>query len=161
MPSFDIVSKVQWAEVDNALQQTKKEIAQRYDFKDTGASIDKTAEGIVIIADTEGRVEAVFDVFQSKLVKRSVSLKHMDPQKIQPAGGGTSRQLVKVKEGIDKEHAKKLIEHIKQSKLKVQSAIHEDTVRVSGKSRDELQAAIRVARDLDLDIELQFVNIRN
>jgi uncharacterized protein YajQ (UPF0234 family) len=160
MPSFDIVSKVQWVEVDNALNQTKKEIAQRYDFKDTGTSLDKTTEGIVIVANSEGRVEAALDVLKGKLVKRNVSLKHIDPQKAQPAGGQTFRQLVKVKEGIDKDNARKLVDMIKQAKLKVQGAIHEDAVRVSGKNRDDLQEAIRLVRGTDLPLELQFVNFR-
>jgi hypothetical protein len=160
MPSFDVVSKVQWAEVDNALNQTKKEIAQRYDFKDTNTSVDKTQEGIVIVANSEGRVEAALDVLQSKLVKRSVSLKHVDPQKVQPAGGQTWRQLVKIREGIDRDNARKIIELVKGSKLKVQAAIHEDSVRISGKSKDELQAAIKLLRGSEMPIELQFTNFR-
>lgn len=161
MPSFDIVSKVQWAEIDNALNQTQKEIAQRYDFKDTGASVTKTSEGIVIVANSEGRVEAALDVLKSKFVKRNVSLKHIDPQKPQPAGGQTLRQLVKIKEGIDKDHAKKIIDLIKQSKLKVQTSIQGDELRVSSKSKDELQATIKLLRGSQFDIELQFVNFRD
>jgi uncharacterized protein YajQ (UPF0234 family) len=160
MPSFDVVSKVNWAEVDNALNQCKKELSQRYDFKDTGANIEKTKEGLVITANSEGRVEAALDVLKDKLVKRHVSLKHIDPQTAQPAGGNTVRQLVKIKEGIDRDRARKVIDAIKASKIKVQAAIHDDTVRVSGKSRDDLQATIALLRTLEIDIELQFQNFR-
>ena len=160
MPSFDVVSKVKWVEIDNALNQTQKEIAQRYDFKDTATSVEKTTDGIVIVANSEGRVEAALDVMKGKFVKRGVSLKHLDPQKVAPAGGQTQRQLVKIKEGIDKDHAKKVIDLIKGAKLKVQASIHEDTVRVTSKSRDELQGVMTVLRGAELDIELQMVNMR-
>ena len=160
MPSFDIVSKVAWAEIDNALNQTQKEIAQRFDFKDTGTQVTKTDEGLVIVANSEGRVEAALDVLKSKFVRRNVSLKHVDPQKAQPAGGQTVRQLVKIKEGIDKDHARKVVDLVKQAKLKVQASIQGDEVRVSGKNRDDLQAAIKLLRGADLPIELQFVNFR-
>ncbi|MFO0561684.1 MAG: YajQ family cyclic di-GMP-binding protein [Polyangiales bacterium] len=160
MPSFDVVSKVNWAEVDNALNQVSKELAQRYDFKDTGAKVEKTKEGLVITANSEGRVEAALDVLKDKLVKRHVSLKHVDPQTAQPAGGSTFRQLVKIKEGIDRDRAKKVIDAVKGSKIKVQAAIHDDTVRISGKNRDDLQETIKLLRGLELDIELQFQNFR-
>jgi hypothetical protein len=160
MPSFDVVSKVNWAEVDNALNQVSKELAQRYDFKDTGAKVEKTKEGLVITANSEGRVEAALDVLKDKLVKRHVSLKHLDAQPAQPAGGSTFRQLVKIKEGIDRDRAKKVIDAVKGSKIKVQAAIHDDTVRVSGKNRDDLQETIKLLRGLELDIELQFQNFR-
>jgi uncharacterized protein YajQ (UPF0234 family) len=137
MPSFDIVSKVVWAEIDNALNQTQKEIAQRYDFKDTGTSVTKTPEGFVIVGNSEGRVEAALDVLKGKLVKRSVSLKHLDPQKPAPAGGQTYRQL-----------------------LKVQASIQGDEVRVTGKNRDDLQDAMKLLRGSELDIELKFGNFR-
>ncbi len=160
MPSFDVVSKVPWVEVDNALNQAKKEIAQRYDFKDTDTSIEKTEDGIVIVANSEGRVEAALDVLKGKFVKRGVSLKHVDPQKVLPAGGNTQRQLVKIKEGIEKDNARKIIDAIKASKLKVQAAIHEDTVRVSAKNRDDLQGVIKTLRGGDYPVELQYVNFR-
>lgn len=160
MPSFDVVSKVNWPEVDNALNQVGKELAQRYDFKDTGAKVEKTKEGLVITANSEGRVEAALDVLKDKLVKRHVSLKHIDPQTALPAGGSTFRQLVKVKEGIDRDRARKVIDAVKGSKIKVQAAIHEDTVRVSGKNRDDLQETMKLLRGLELDIELQFQNFR-
>jgi uncharacterized protein YajQ (UPF0234 family) len=160
MPSFDVVSKVPWAEVDNALNQPKKEFAQRYDFKDTNTAVEKNDEGIVIVANSEGRVEAALDVLKGKFVKRNVSLKHVDPQKVQPAGGNTQRQVLKIKEGIDKDNARKIIDAIKASKLKVQAAIHDDTVRVTGKNRDDLQSVIKLLRGTELPVELQYVNFR-
>jgi uncharacterized protein YajQ (UPF0234 family) len=161
MPSFDIVSKVQWNEVDNALTQAQKEIAQRFDFKDTGTTIEKTGEQIAIRSGSEDRAKAALTVFQEKLVKRKVSLKFIDPQKPEATGKGGSKIDVKVKEGIEAEKAKKLIASIKESKLKVQAAIHEATVRVTGKNKDDLQQVIALARGLDLGIELQFVNFRD
>jgi uncharacterized protein YajQ (UPF0234 family) len=160
MPSFDITSKVVWVEVDNALNQTQKEIAQRYDFKDTGTSVTKTDDGIVIVANSEGRVEAALDVLRGKFVKRNVSLKHLDPQKALPAGGQTVRQLVKIREGIDKDHARKVVDVVKQSKIRVQASIQGDEVRIAGKNRDDLQSVIKLLRGTEFDIELQFGNFR-
>ena len=160
MPSFDIVSKVSWAEIDNALNQTQKEIAQRYDFKDTGTSVTKTPDGIVIVGNSDGRVEAALDVLKGKFIKRSVSLKHLDPQKPQPAGGGTVRQLVKIKEGIDKDHARKVVDLVKGSKIKVQASIQGDQVRVTGPSRDDLQEVMALLRTMDFGVQLQFGNYR-
>jgi cyclic-di-GMP-binding protein len=164
MPSFDIVSKVPWHEVENAVQQAQKEIGTRFDFRGTGAEIDHQKEVVLLKASAEDRVKAVLDVLKEKLVKRKVSLKHLDVGKVEQTGKGGSKIQVKIKEGIDSDHAKSLIKLIKDEKLKVQSSIHEDQVRVSGKKRDDLQAAIHaikeMARTNDLDIELQFVNFR-
>jgi uncharacterized protein YajQ (UPF0234 family) len=161
MPSFDIVSKVQWHEVDNALGQTQKEIAQRYDFKDTATELEKTSEGIVIRAGTEDRATAALGVLQEKMIRRKVSLKFLDVQDPQPTGKGGSRILVKVKEGIEAEPARKITQAIKESKLKVQSSIQEQQVRVSGKHKDDLQKAIALVRSLDLGLELSFMNFRD
>ncbi|WP_394826661.1 YajQ family cyclic di-GMP-binding protein [Pendulispora albinea] len=161
MPSFDIVSKVQWNEVDNALNQSQKEIAQRFDFKDTGTAIERNEEGITIRSASEERVKAAYSVLQDKLVKRKVSLKHLDPQKPEPTGKGGSKMLVKVKEGIDGDHAKDLVRRIKDSKIKVQASIQEAQVRVSGKNRDDLQSAIQLVKEANLPLELQFINFRD
>lgn len=161
MPTFDVVSKVSWPEIDNAINQVRKELGQRYDFRDCNAELEKTTEGLVLTANSEGRVEAALEVLKEKLVRRHVSLKHIDPQKALPAGGATYRQLIKVKEGIDRENARKVIDAIKASKLKVQASIHEDTVRVSGKNRDDLQEAMKLLRATELPIELQFNNFRD
>src|SRR6266511_3493674 len=125
MPSFDIVSKVAWNEIDNALNQVEKEISQRFDFKGTGAEVEKTSEGITIRASTDDRVKAVLEVLREKLIKRKVSLKHIQPGKIEPTGKGGSKMLVKVVEGIDADHARMLIKWIKDEKLKVQASIQE------------------------------------
>lgn len=161
MPSFDIVSKLQWNEVDNALNQAQKEIAQRYDFKDTETVIEKTEDGIVLRSSSEDRLKAAWKVLEEKLVKRKVSLKFMDPQKIEPAGKGGARQLVKVKDGIETEQAREIVKRIKDSKLKVQASIQEQQVRVTGKNRDDLQQAIALVRAAGLPLELSFTNFRD
>jgi uncharacterized protein YajQ (UPF0234 family) len=161
MPSFDIVSKVQWNEVDNALLQAQKEVAQRYDFKDTQTELEKTQDGLVVRSSSEDRAKAAINVLREKLVKRKVSMKALDEQKPEVTAKGGSRILIKVKEGILAEPAKKINLAIKESKLKVQSSIQEAQVRVSGKNKDDLQKAIQVVKDLDLGLELQFVNFRD
>lgn len=160
MPSFDVVSKVQWAEVENALNQSFKEITQRFDFKDTGTEIERAEDGITVRSSSEDRAKAALQVFQEKLVKRKVSLKHMDPQKPEKTSKGGAKILVKVKEGIETEHAKEIVKHLKDSKVKVQASIQESQVRVTGKNRDDLQAAIQLVKQIDLPIELQFINFR-
>jgi uncharacterized protein YajQ (UPF0234 family) len=161
MPSFDIVSKVQWNEVDNALNQTQKEVAQRFDFKDTDTVLEKNNDGISIRSSSEDRAKAALTVLQEKLIKRKVSLKFTDPQKPEPTGKGGAKILVKIKDGIETEKAKKLIAAIKESKLKVQGSIQDAQVRVTGKYRDDLQATIAHVRGLDLDLDLQFINFRD
>ena len=160
MPSFDVVSKLDHHEVDNAVQQAKKEVSTRFDFRDTGTEIDRTEEGIVIRGDSEGRVEAAVKVLEEKLVRRKVSLKSLDPQKVEPAGGKSYRQLIKLREGIETEKAKEIVKMLKGTRLKVQAAIQGDLVRVTGKKRDELQEAIGTLRGQDLGLPLQFTNFR-
>jgi len=161
MPSFDIVSKASWPEIDNALNQAQKEIAQRFDFKDTGTQLEKTSEGIHVAASTEDRARAALGVLQDKLVKRKVSLRFLDVGKVEPGPKGTAKLLIKVKEGIAVEVAREIIKLIKDQKLKVQGSIHEAQVRVSGKSRDDLQACIQAVRAKDFGVELQFINFRD
>jgi cyclic-di-GMP-binding protein len=161
MPSFDIVSKVQWNEVDNAFHQAEKEVAQRFDFKDTDTAFEKATDAITIRSSSEDRAKAALTVFQDKLVKRKVSLRFTEPGKPEPTGKGGSRIVVKIKEGIEVEKARILVQAIKDAKLKVQASMQEAQVRVSGKNKDDLQAAMRVARERDLGIELQFVNFRD
>src|SRR5262245_38473390 len=136
MPSFDIVSKPNWAEIDNALNQAGKEVAQRYDFKDTDTSFEKKTDGIHIAAATEDRVRAALSVLQDKLVKRKVSLRYLDTGEVEPGPKGSAKLLLKVKEGIEVEKAREILKLIKDMKLKVQASIHESQVRVSGKSKD-------------------------
>lgn len=161
MPSFDVVSKVQWHEVDNAVQQAQKEIAQRYDFRDTETSLEKTAEGLVVRSSSEERLEAATQVLHDKLIKRKVSLKFLDPRTLEQTSKGGARRLIEIKEGIDVESAREIVRLIKESKLKVQASIQDQQVRVSGKNKDDLQAAMRLVRAAGLPIELSFVNFRD
>lgn len=161
MPSFDVVSKVEMHEVDNAVQQAAKELSTRYDFRGTGASVERSEEGILLKADSEGRVEAAWDVLQEKMVRRKVSLKALDAQQAEPAGGSTYRMLVKLNQGISKDKGREVVKFLKTSKLKVQAAIQQDQVRVSGKKRDDLQEAIKSLKEHDFGIELQYENFRD
>jgi cyclic-di-GMP-binding protein len=160
MPSFDIVSKVQWNEVDNALNQAQKEIAQRFAFKDTGTELEKTSESITVRSSSEDRANAALQVLQEKLVKRKVSLKFLDVGDPQ-ASGKTTRIVIKVKEGIEGEPARKIVSAIKDQKLKVQAAIQDAQVRVTGKNKDDLQKVVQLVRGMDLGIETSFVNFRD
>ncbi len=161
MPSFDIVSKVPWNEVDNALNQAQKELAQRYDFKDTATDIEKVEAGLNIRSSSEDRANAALDVLQEKLIKRKVGLKFFDVQDPKPTAKGGAQILVKVKEGIESEPARQIVSGIKDAKLKVQAQIQDAQVRVTGKNRDDLQKAIALVRSLDIDLELSFVNFRD
>jgi len=160
--SFDVVSKVDRQEVDNALNQAAKEIGQRFDFKGTGASIRWSGEsGVEIAANSDDRVRAVLDVFKERLVKRQVSLKALDHGDPVPAGGGTSRLVVTIRQGIDDEKAKAIVKRIKADGPKgVQSQVQGDMVRVSSKKRDDLQAVIAMLREAAFGIPLQFQNYR-
>ncbi len=158
--SFDVVSKVDRQEVDNALNQAKKEIEQRYDFKGVGASIDWSGENIVMAANSEDRVKAVLDVFIAKLAKRGVSLKSLDHGDPTPSGK-EYRMSASIKEGISQETAKKLTKLIRDEGPKsVKAQIQGDELRVSSKSRDDLQSAIALLKGADVDTDLQFVNYR-
>jgi uncharacterized protein YajQ (UPF0234 family) len=161
MPSFDIVSQVDRQEVDNALNQTRKEIVQRYDFKGTKTEIREERDVIHIVSDDEFKVKAVVDILQSKLVRRGVSLKALVYGKVEPAAGGLAKQDITVQQGIDSDKARQIVKLIKDSKLKVQSQIQSDQVRVSGKKRDDLQAVIQMVKAQDLDLPLQFINYRD
>jgi uncharacterized protein YajQ (UPF0234 family) len=161
MPSFDIVSKVPRSEVDNAYNQAEREIAQRFDFKDTGTELEKGADAITIRSSSEDRAKAALTVLQDKLVKRKVSLRFTEPGKPEKTSKGGARIVVAIKEGIETEKAKAIVQHVKDAKLKVQASIQESQVRVSGKNKDDLQAAIQAIRARDFGIELQFVNLRD
>ena len=161
MPAFDVVSELNEHELDNAVNQAKKEIAQRYDFKDTQSEIERSKEGIVLRSNSEGRIDAARDVLESKVVRRKLSLKILDAKKPEQAGGQMWRQLIQLKEGISKEKAKEIVKAVKDSKIKVQASIQGDTVRVSGKKRDHLQETIALLKERDFDLPLQFVNFRD
>ncbi|HVX69565.1 MAG TPA: YajQ family cyclic di-GMP-binding protein [Mycobacteriales bacterium] len=160
--SFDVVSKVEHQEVDNALNQASKEVGQRFDFKGTGASITWSGEdAVVITANTDERVKAVLDVFKERLVKREVSLKALDHGDPEPAAGGMSRLTVKIRQGIDTDKARMITKLIKTDAPKgVQAAVQGDTVRVSSKKRDDLQTVIALLKEADIGIPLQFTNYR-
>jgi len=158
--SFDIVSKVDMQELQNAVTQAEKEIATRFDFKGSKSSISLEKDALTIVSDDDYKLKSVIDILQSKMVKRGVSIKNMDFGKIEPASGGAVRQNVKLKQGIEQEDAKKINILIRDSKLKVKSQIQGDQLRVTGKSKDDLQAVIALLRGADLPLELQFVNFK-
>ncbi len=158
--SFDIVSKVDHQEADNALNQARKEVEQRYDFKGTGASIEWSGEQILIKASTEERAAAVLDVFQSKLIKRGISLKSLESGEPE-ASGKEFRITSSLKDGIAQENAKKISKIIRDEAPRgVKSQIQGDELRVQSKSRDDLQEVIRLLKAADLDVDLQFINYR-
>lgn len=159
--SFDVVSEVDMQEVLNAVTQASKEIGTRYDFRGSKCEINLEGETIKIIADDEYKLTAVIDILKGKCVKRGVSLKNIEYGKIEPASGGTVRQILTIKKGISKENAKAVVKAIKGMKIKVNASIQEDQVRVSGKDKDDLQAVIQMLRELDVPVELQFVNFRS
>jgi uncharacterized protein YajQ (UPF0234 family) len=158
--SFDVVSRVDAQELDNALNQTRKEIEGRFDFKHSKTSVESTAKQITIVTDDELKLKNVLDILQSRANKRGISLKAFEYGKIDPAAGNTVRQVVTVKSGIAKDKAKLLIEAIKSAKLKVTTQIQDEQLRVTGKSKDDLQKAQQLLKGLDVDVPLQFVNYR-
>ncbi len=161
--SFDVTTGVDLQEVDNAVNQAQKEIAQRYDFKGSPAAIEfQRAEGkLVLTAENDFKMEALYDVLHAKLVKRQVSVKNLDIGEITPAGGDTVRREVGLKMALDGDTAKKIAAAIKEAKLKkVQAAIQGDQVRVSSPSKDDLQEAMALLRSKDFGVELKFGNYR-
>ncbi len=161
MPSFDVVSELNLMEVENAFNQARKELAQRFDFKGTSTDLERDKDGNVVVkANSEGRAEAALGVLMEKLAKRGVPLEGLDPQKLEPASGGHVRQLVKLKKGIKQEDAKKIVALVKETGLKVQAAIQGEAVRISGKKKDDLQAAMQKIRGAALGVPLQFQNFR-
>ncbi len=162
MPSFDIVSKVNTQEVDNAVNQARAELKNRYDFKGSKCELnwDKKEE-IIILADSDTRLKALVDMLQARLVKRSVPLKSLDFQVVVDVSGNMKKQVVKVRQGIPTDRAKSIVKMIKGLKLKVQAQIQDDQVRVTGKKIDDLQAVISDLKARDLDVALQFVNMRS
>ena len=165
MPSFDVVSKVNLQEVDNAVNQARKEITTRYDFQGTHTEVslaeDKTA--LQLKANSEGRLQAAYDVLQSKLVKRGVSLRALQTGPVDSAALGQVKQTIKLQQGIPVEKSKELIKALKESKMKLQGSIQGDQLRISGKNKDDLQAAIALfrAQQEKLNLDLQFTNFRD
>ena len=161
MPSFDIVSKVQWHEVENAVNQAEKEVSQRFDFKDTGTEVEKTGNDIVVKSSSEERAKAALSVVQEKLIKRKVSSKCFDTGKPEPTSKGGAKITLKIKEGIEADKARVIVQSVKDAKLKVQASIQGDQLRVTGKSKDELQTAIQHLKSQDYGLELQYINFRD
>jgi uncharacterized protein YajQ (UPF0234 family) len=160
--SFDIVSDVNLQEVDNAVNQARKEITQRYDFKGSSSAIDfqQKEKQLVLTSEDDFRIKAVLDILQGKLIKRGVPVRALDTGTVEPAAGSTVRQTIRLRVGIDKDNARLLVKMIKDTKRKVQAQIMEDQVRVSGRDKDDLQAIIALIREADLPFAVQFVNYR-
>jgi cyclic-di-GMP-binding protein len=158
--SFDIVSKVEKQNLEDAVNQAQREVATRFDLKNSKSSVELGDLTITIVADDDMKLKNVIDILQSKCVKRGVSLKALTYGKVEPASGGTLRQVVTCEQGIAKERAKKLVEAIKGAKLKVSTQIQDEQLRVSAKSKDDLQKVIALVKGMDLDFPVQFVNYR-
>ncbi len=158
--SFDVVSRIEMQEVDNAINQTNKEVKQRYDFRNSKTVVSLEEDKVKIIADDEFKLQSAIDILQTKFIRRSVPIKNLEYGKIEESSGGTVRQFIVLKQGIETEAAKKMIKDIKNLKLKVQAQIMDDQVRVSGKNRDELQEVISFLKEQDYKQELQFINYR-
>lgn len=160
LASFDVVSRFDEQEMKNAIDQARREILQRYDLKDSGTTIDLTEEEMTVSTNSEHTLDAVRDVIESKMIKRSLSLKILDPGKIEQASGGRVRQVIKLKQGIGDELAKQISKYVRDNHKKVTPQIQGDTVRVQGKTRDDLQAVIQALKEADYPVALQFVNYR-
>jgi len=160
--SFDIVSKIEMQEIKNAIEQAMKEVAQRFDFKGSKSEIklEEKNNEILVSSDDEYKLKSLLDILQSKLVKRGISLKALTYEKIESALGGTVKQNIKLQQGIPSEKAKEVVKVIKETRLKVQSQIQGDQVRVTGKNRDDLQEIIKLLRERDFGIDMQFENYR-
>ncbi len=161
MPSFDIVSKTDLAEVDNAIQGVTREISTRFDFKGSKSTVTNVGGEITIVADDSLKLKQIQELVKGYFVRRRLDPTSLDWQAEEPASGNTVRQKVTVKQGIDRDTAKAIVKAIKDSKLKVQAAIQGDELRVSGKKRDDLQQAIALVKTLKLDRSVQYVNFRD
>lgn len=161
MPSFDIVAKTDLAEVDNALQNMVREIATRYDFKGSKCRIERKDELLILNADDDLKLKQMHELLQGHMARRKIEAGVLDYKEPEKAAGQSVRQTVVIRQGIDKELAKKIVKDLKETKLKVQAAIQGDEVRVTGKARDDLQAAIAAVKAMKTELPLQFVNFRD
>lgn len=159
-PSFDIVSRIDQQELDNALNQARKEIENRFDFKHSKTSIEANDKAITIVSDDELKMRNVVDILQGKAIKRGLDIKAFDFGTVEPAAGGTVRQVLTLRSGIPKDKSKPLMEKIKALKLKVSAQYQDEQIRVTGKNRDDLQTVIAAMKELDYELPLQFVNYR-
>jgi uncharacterized protein YajQ (UPF0234 family) len=161
MPSFDIVSQVNEQEVKNAVEQTNKEITNRYDFKGSDTRVEQQALELTVYADDEFKLGQVLDVLRARLAKRAVDVRHLEPGAIEKSSGDKVKQTVKIKVGIAQEKGKQIQKLIKDGKLKVAASIQGDVVRVSGAKKDDLQSAIQLVKQSVTDQPIQFINFRD
>jgi uncharacterized protein YajQ (UPF0234 family) len=161
MPSFDVVSKTDLAEVDNALAGIAREVAQRFDFKGAKCSVERKDQIITVLADDDAKLKQMHELLKVYFTRRGVDPKSLDYKTVEKASGNTVRQEVRIKDGIEKDLAKRLVKDIKESKMKVQVAIQGDELRVTGKKRDDLQEAIALLKAQEVDQPLQFINFRD
>ena len=161
MPSFDVVSKTDLAEIDNALANMTREISQRYDFKDSGSRIERQGDEITINADDELKLKQMRELLQGHLTRRKIDARVIDYKPAEKAAGQAVRQKALIRQGIDRELAKRLVKEVKDSKVKVQVSVQGDELRVTGKKRDDLQSVIQHLKGLTIDQPLQFVNFRD
>ncbi|MDX8408481.1 MAG: YajQ family cyclic di-GMP-binding protein [Mariprofundales bacterium] len=161
MPSFDTVCEIDMQEMRNAVNQTEKEITTRYDFKNSQSSIELGESSVTIVGDDDHKVNTVAEILRGKMVRRKLDPSSLDYGTMEDASGGLKRQLIAIKQGVSQDLAKKIVKQIKQEKMKVQAAIQGDQVRITGKKRDDLQAAIAFIRTIDADRPLQFINFRD
>lgn len=158
--SFDVVSQVDMQEMDNAVNQVKKEISQRYDFRGSNATVELSEDCVKLTAEDDYKAGAILDMLRQKMAKRGIPLRALVPGKIEPAAKNTVRQELKIQQGISKEQGKKIVAAIKASKLKVNAQIQDNQVRVSGAKKDDLQAVIQLLKADDFGVDLQFINMR-
>jgi uncharacterized protein YajQ (UPF0234 family) len=158
--SFDIVSRVDLQEIDNALNQVMKEIRGRFDFKGSKCSVEYSDGSIMLHADNDFKLKSVVEILEAKLVKRNINLKALRYGKVEKAAGDSVRQKAEIVQGLDKDLAGKIVKLVKETKLKVQASFQSDQVRVTGKNRDDLQKVIGLIKERDWEIPLQFVNMR-
>lgn len=159
--SLDVVSEVDMQEVNNAVQQTLKELTQRYDFKGSKSTVEIEGSSLKLLTEDDMRLKSIIDILQSKFIRRGVAIKNLEYGKSENAAGGMVRQIIKIRQGIESDVAKKLTKDIKDSKLKVQTQFMDDQLRVSGKKIDDLQAVIAFLKEKDYGVELQFKNFRS
>ncbi len=158
--SFDVVSQMDMQELDNALNQTQKEIAQRYDFRGSTAKIELKDNELKVAAEDDYKLGAILDILRQRMAKRGLPLRGLEPGKIESASKGTVRQTVKIKQGIDKDKARDIVAAIKAAKLKVTTQQQDDQIRVTGAKKDDLQEVIQLLKSGDFGVDLQFINMR-
>ncbi|HCF72987.1 MAG: YajQ family cyclic di-GMP-binding protein [Proteobacteria bacterium] len=161
MPTFDVVSQVDWHEVRNAVDQVNREVSNRFDFKGSDARVEQAESLLTIYADDDFKIGQITDILDMRLAKRGIDVTCLQPDEVVERGAGKVRQEIRIRHGIESELAKTLVKKIKKEKLKVQAAVQGDQLRVSGKKRDDLQAVIALLKNEDIGLPLQYVNFRD